>query len=192
MYGHLPDNELWAKVIAGDKNALEFIYRTHFTSLFKYGMKLQADESLVKDCIHDIFVSVWLSRERLSATDSIKYYLLASLKRKIAGVQQQQSRLTGALPEETSHSPEDIIIGLQSGIELREKLARIMDKLPPRQKEILYLRFYEGLDTKETAALMELSVNSTYVLLSKALNFLKKHSDQILLFIFSAVQLIHF
>lgn len=192
MYGHLPDNELWAKVIAGDKNALEFIYRTHFASLFKYGMKLQADESLVKDCIHDIFVSVWLSRERLSATDSIRYYLLASLKRKIAGVQQQQSRLTGALPEETSHSPEDIIIGLQSGIELREKLARIMNKLPPRQKEILHLRFYEGLDTKETAALMDLSVNSTYVLLSKALNFLKKHSDQILLFIFWTVQLIHF
>jgi len=55
-----------------------------------------------------------------------------------------------------------------------------MSSLPRRQREILYLRFYEGLDPQQTAEIMSLSVNSTYVLLSKALNYLKKNSDQLL------------
>jgi DNA-directed RNA polymerase specialized sigma24 family protein len=52
--------------------------------------------------------------------------------------------------------------------------------LPRRQREILYLRYYEGLDTRETAAIMSLSVSSAYVLLSKALNYLKQHSDKLI------------
>lgn len=180
MYGHLHDKALWSKVIEGDKDALAFIYKTYFNSLYQYGMKLHPDEGLVKDCIHDLFVSIWLSRERLSITDSIRYYLLASLKRKIAS-QQQKSRLFENPSEMAfTSSPEEVLIGEQSNRELRAKLIKVMDKLPRRQKEILYLRYYEGLDTKETAALMELSVNSTYVLLSKAINYLKKHSDKLI------------
>lgn len=178
-------------MIEGDKDALAFIYRSYFTSLFKYGMKLNPDESLVKDCIHDIFVNIWLSRERLSLTDSIKYYLLASLKRKIsAQLQNQPDELLEHPGRE--HSPEEVLIGHQSGLELRARLARVMDQLPPRQKEILYLRFYEGLDPKETAAMMDLSINSTYVLLSKALSYLKKHSDQLMIYLFLLAELIHF
>lgn len=180
MYGSLHDKALWGKVIEGDKDALAFIYKTYFNSLFKYGMKLNPDEGLVKDCMHDLFVSIWLSRERLSSTDSIKYYLLASLKRKITS-QQQKSRLFSNTHETAfASSPEEVLIGEQTNLELRAKLAKIMDQLPRRQKEILYLRYYEGLDTKETAAMMDLSVNSTYVLLSKAINYLKKHSDKLI------------
>jgi len=181
LYGHLHDKALWSKVIEGDKDALAFIYKTYFNSLYQYGMKLQPDEGLVKDCIHDLFVTIWFSRERLSVTDSIKYYLLASLKRKIAS--QQQKGLLGRLWDDSptfTSSHEEVLIGEQSNLELRAKLGKIMDKLPRRQKEILYLRYYEGLDTKETAAIMELSVNSTYVLLSKALNYLKKNSDKLI------------
>jgi RNA polymerase sigma factor (sigma-70 family) len=180
LYGHLHDKALWSRVIEGDRDALAFIYKTYFNSLYQYGMKLYPDEGLVKDCIHDLFVSIWLSRERLSVTDSIRYYLLASLKRKIAS-QQQKSRLFED-PSETAFasSPEEVLIGEQSNRELRAKLTKVMDKLPRRQKEILYLRYYEGLDTKETAAIMELSVNSTYVLLSKAINYLKKNSDKLI------------
>lgn len=192
-YANLPDKALWSKLIEGDKDALAFIYRSYFTSLFKYGMKLNPDESLVKDSIHDIFVSIWLSRERLSLTDSIKYYLLASLKRKISA-QLQKGQPDGLLEHLSGneHSPEEVLIGEQSGLELRAKLAKVMDQLPPRQKEILHLRFYEGLDPRQTAAIMDLSINSAYVLLSKALNYLKKHSDQIMISLFLLLEVIHY
>lgn len=184
MYGSLNDKELWSKVIEGDKEALAFIYNRYFHSLFNYGTRLNADENLVKDCIHDLFVGIWLGRERLSVTDNIKYYLLASLKRKISGYVQkgvlQRLFYQESMLSHFTGSHEEEMIGRQSDLELRQKLARVMKQLPRRQQEILYLRYYEGFDTKETAAMMSLSVNSTYVLLSKALNYLKKNSDQLL------------
>lgn len=181
MYGSLNDSALWSKVMEGDQDALAFIYSTHFHSLYRYGMKLHADGNLVKDCIHDLFTGIWLSRERLSVTDSIKFYLLASLKRKI-GRQQQGvfSRLFEHAEEPFTHSREEDLIKEQASAERTQKLEKVMSNLPRRQREILYLRFYEGLDTQQTAEIMSLSVNSTYVLLSKALNYLKKNSDQLL------------
>lgn len=156
-------------------------------------MKLQADESLVKDCIHDLFVTIWLSRERLSATDSIKFYLLASLKRRITAQAQKSAVHIGEVPETiaAAASPEDVIIKAQSSQELRLKLVKIMDQLPPRQQEILHLRFYEGFSPQETADLMDLSLNSSYVLLSKALSFLKKHSGGLKCVLLLAIQLVH-
>ncbi|PUZ26783.1 RNA polymerase sigma factor, sigma-70 family [Chitinophaga costaii] len=186
MYASLPDKVLWSKLMEGDRDALAFIYKTCFGSLFRFGMKISPDENLVQDCIHDIFVTLWLSRERLSPTDNIKYYLLASLKRKITGEQQRLSdRLRNANTDLLqAHSPEEVLIGEEANQELRQKLNRVLDQLPRRQQEILYLRFYEGLDPQQTANIMGLSLNSTYVLLSKALNYLKKHSDQLLIISF--------
>lgn len=180
-YSCLNDKELWSKLINGDENALAFIYNTYFPSLYKYGMKIFTDSSIVKDCIHDLFAALWFSRERLSDTDSIKYYLFASLKRRI--VRHSRPGLLHMLLDvnaTSAPSPEQIIIDEQSSRERSKKLEKVIRKLPKRQKEILYLRYYVGLTTQETADLMSLSINSTYVLLSKALNYLKKHSDELM------------
>jgi len=185
-YTELSDQELWSRLINNDEGALSFIYNTWFPSLYKYGMKLHADSSLVKDCIHDLFASLWHSRGKLSVTDSIKFYLFASLKRTIArhsrGLNRSFENLTlHYAPSMPSH--EERLIDQQTSDERARRLERVIQKLPKRQKEILYLRYYEGLSTQETATIMSLSINSTYVLLSKALNYLKSHSDELLILI---------
>jgi RNA polymerase sigma factor (sigma-70 family) len=192
LYGSLNDSALWSKVIEGDKDALAFIYSTHFHSLYRYGMKLHPDGNLVKDCIHDLFTGIWLSRERLSVTSSIRFYLLASLKRQLSRRQQGLlKRLFDHTESEgaVTHSHEDTLIQQQASEERTRKLEKIINTLPRRQREILYLRYYEGLDTQQTAQIMSLSVNAAYVLLSKALRYLKQHSDQLLLILLSSTVL---
>jgi len=178
-YSCLNDKELWSKLINGDEDALAFIYNIYFPSLYKYGMKIFTESGIVKDCIHDLFAALWFSRERLSDTDSIKYYLFASLKRRI--VRHSRSGLLHRFLETSMSTPsvEQTIIEEQTSQERSKKLEKVIKKLPKRQKEILYLRYYEGLSTQETADIMSLSIDSTYVLLSKALNYLRKHSDEL-------------
>lgn len=181
MYARLPDPALWNKVKEGDRGALDYIYRQHFRPLFGYGMKVHADETLVQDAIHDVFVSIWQGREALSSTDSIRFYLLSSLKRRILRHLGKQLVLhdDDTFYDAAAASPEDDLIGRQSDLQRRARLAGVMSELPPRQQEVLYLRYYHGLDTRETADIMSLSVNSAYVLLSKALKYLKDNSDKI-------------
>lgn len=183
-YVQLKDEELWLKLKAGDKGSLAFIYRTYCSVLYNYGIKLVPDEHLVLDCIHDLFVTLWQSRRRLSVTNSIKFYLFACLKRAIM----TQSKLSHKLSSYVSGSearfefvasPENDLILRQTDQQKKDKLLRMINKLPKRQKEVLFLRYYEGLSAKEVASLMSLSINSTYVLLSKALNFLKRNRDNL-------------
>lgn len=180
-YAHLSDPALWNKVKEGDRGALDYIYRQHFRPLFGYGMKVHADETLVQDAIHDVFVSIWQGRSGLSSTDSIRYYLLSSLKRRILRHLGRQLVLhdDDTFYDAPASSPEDDLIGRQNDLQRRARLAGVMSQLPPRQQEVLYLRYYHGLDTRETADIMSLSVNSAYVLLSKALKYLKDNSDKI-------------
>lgn len=184
MLDNLNDNALWGKMIEGGEDAFSFIYNRYFPSLYKYGMKILADSSVVKDCIHDLFTNIWLSRKNLSHTDNIKYYLFTSLKRRIT---RYNSTGTMHLMDDGSDifmpSPEQNLIDKQNRQERNDRMAEIIRKLPKRQQEVLYLRYYEGLSPEETAAIMSLSINSTYVLLSKALSFLKKNSDDLMIFI---------
>jgi DNA-directed RNA polymerase specialized sigma24 family protein len=47
--------------------------------------------------------------------------------------------------------------------------------LSPRQKEVIYLRFYRKLSNEEIAEVMVLSLPSVYNIVSKALSVLEKH-----------------
>lgn len=181
-YNRLTDEELWLKLKKGNKGALAFIYRTYSSRLYNYGVKLISDEHMVLDCIHDLFVRLWQSRERLSSTSSIKFYLFACLKRAILTQSRQAQKFASHLPLiedrfEFVASPESNIILQEADQQKKNKLLRIINQLPKRQKEVLFLRYYEELSTKEVAGLMSLSIDSTYVLLSKALNFLKRNRD---------------
>jgi RNA polymerase sigma factor (sigma-70 family) len=179
---NLNDKALWGKMIEGGEDAFSYIYNAYFPSLYKYGMKILADSPMVKDCIHDLFVNLWLSRKNLSETDNIKYYLFTSLRRRIARHNSNGTmQLAGDDTDVFMPSPEQNLIDRQNKNEQHARMSEIIKKLPKRQQEVLYLRYYEGLSPEQTAALMQLSINSTYVLLSKALSFLKKNSDDLMI-----------
>lgn len=175
-YSALSDEEVWNELRRGAKNALGCIYQRYFDILYNYGMKFCRDEERIKDCIQDLFVNLWKSRATISSTSSVKFYLFVCLKRSITDHRPffEQS----ANNFEFVASREDELIIEQSREQERVQLLRLINKLSRRQKEVLYLRYFEGLSTREVAALMSLNVKSVYVLLSKALDFLRKRRNK--------------
>lgn len=59
--------------------------------------------------------------------------------------------------------------------------------LAPRQKEALTLRFYDELSYEQIASLMMLPVKSVYMLIYRAIDFLKKNLDKNGFFLFFAL-----
>lgn len=179
------DRVLWQHFKQGDEATFAAIYRQHVQTLFRYGMSLRPDEDFVRDCVHDVFVEVWTKRERLGDTDSIKFYLIKSLKNRIFNQVEKQQRLApvdsalGWNPvETTAHatlSPEEDFIRGQDETHLLDRLSRCLDRLPPRQREAVQLRFFEGLDYHQVAELLAVSQQSAYNLIFRALEELRKH-----------------
>ena len=58
---------------------------------------------------------------------------------------------------------------------VKESLLKAINKLTPRQKEVLTLRFYDALSYEEIDALMMLPVKSVYMLVYRAIDALKQN-----------------
>src|SRR6187402_1381298 len=74
---------LWLQLKSGDRDAFAAIYRLHSISLIAYGIRLCPDRDILKDQIQELFVELWNSRENLSPTDSVKFYLFRALRNKL-------------------------------------------------------------------------------------------------------------
>jgi RNA polymerase sigma factor (sigma-70 family) len=174
----MSEKKLWNDLRAGDKNALEAIYRSYFSDLYTYGKRFTQDENTVEDCIQELYIELWNRRDKLSETDAIRPYLYISLKRKIF-YKVKNIRKTTETPLEESHfeielAIDQILINKESSLEKSENLKKAFEQLSSRQKEILYLKYYSGMDYDEISEVMDLNYQSARNLVSRAITKLSK------------------
>jgi RNA polymerase sigma factor (sigma-70 family) len=171
------DEVIWNGLKNSNKEAFATIYYRFFKVLLQKGLKISGDRELVKDCIHDLFLEIWETRMNLAIPLSVKAYLLASLLRKIVRklrkIRSQQAEMD-KLSVVFVSSKEDQIITEQQMIEQQYKVCRAIDLLTRRQKEVIQLKFYSNLSYEEIAGRMNISTDSIYNLVSKAICNLHK------------------
>ena len=51
---------LWKTLIEGDRSSFQQLMQLYYEPLFKYGTKFSADTELIKDCIQDLFLNLWV------------------------------------------------------------------------------------------------------------------------------------
>lgn len=169
---------LWNMLRAGSGEAFEQIFRHYYPSLLNYGLRFNKDQEEVKDCIQILFMNIWERKAFLGSSDSIRNYLLASLRRLVLK-RAKASLLTIALDDDDSlfHvelSTETKMIHDQTLKENVISLQRAIQNLPARQKEALYLRFYNDQSFGEIALIMNISTRAVYKLIYKALDALNE------------------
>lgn len=175
----MSEKKLWNDLRNGDKRALEIIYTTYFSELYRYGRRFSIDESTVEDCIQELFIEIWNRRERLSETDAIKPYLFISLKRNIIRSTKKIRKITDVEIQEYHFEAElaidQILIQAEISEAQKNTLQVAFAELSTRQKEILYLKYYAELEYEEITEIMDLNYQSARNLVSRALAKLGKH-----------------
>ncbi|GEO05193.1 DNA-directed RNA polymerase sigma-70 factor [Adhaeribacter aerolatus] len=169
---------IWEEFRNGSEAAYTTIYNRYAANLFNYGYKLAHDRDLTKDCIQEVFVNLWRSRENLSPTSSIKYYLFKALRHEIMRKLNPRN-FTSDLPDnyhfEVVLSAEQLLILDQTTAVKHERLLQELEKLPARQKEAIFLRFYDNLSFEEIAAIMQIEQRSVYKMIYKAIENLQNN-----------------
>ena len=172
------DAFLWEQVKRGEKAGMEGLYMKYGQQLFKLGMSIKNDRNLIKDCIQEVFVTVWKYRQSLQDTDNVKLYLFKCLSNKIykeIGKDKRRYSQEGidhyeALIVEDPIEPDDNSINGRK----REHLLVALENLPMRQKEVIQLLFFENESYEDTSKIMGINVQSVYTLAWKAISKLKK------------------
>src|SRR5690606_2254115 len=138
---------LWEAFKQGDKDAFSEIYQKYAVILLNYGSKISSDGALVEDSIHDLFVDLWQSRSRISSTTSIKFYLFKALRNRIirnsdTGYDLESIDDSHAYLKDGSY--EEQIIQLEVESFKMRYLRESLEKLPPRQREAINLRYFHS------------------------------------------------
>lgn len=165
------DSDLWDLFRAGDEVAYSELIKKYSKPLFNYGFRICQDEDFLKDCVQDVFLELWNRRLRISATQAVKWYLFKAVRLRIFRERPKWNR--GETLDESyeflvEFNIESKMISDLERVELSDKIKQTLNTLPTRQKEIMYLRFYEGLDFDSIAQIMEISKQSVHNLLQKA------------------------
>ena len=184
------DGDLWEAFKSGNEAAFARIYHTLVQDLYNYGLNIAADPELVEDCIQDLFIYIWDAKEKLGRTDNIKFYLFTALKRRIlvkTGEKQKKDLLlkTSPLSSEKPDLPgETMFLSSQQEQEQSERLEKALLALTPRQREAIYLRFYDKLSYAQIASIMSLTIQSTYSLIARAMEGLREQMHLALIYLF--------
>lgn len=167
---------LWESLRSGNVKAFERVFHLYYHVLFRYGIKFSHTEEEVKDCIQSLFLQIWERRLFLGPTTSVKSYLMASLRR-LLHQRAHKDESTISLENhdfQTELSVESKLIATQAEAEMIGLVRTAFEKLPARQKEAIYLRFYDNQNFDEIADIMGISVRATYKLIYKGLDNLQK------------------
>ena len=168
------DSRLWNEFRAGNSKAFAEIYQRNIKCLLRYGLRITNNRELVKDCIQELFVELHNSRKTLGETDNIKAYLIVSLKRKLIKAIHFRYKFI-PIDDEISFG-----IGYQafeSDVFEKAELSsvhRALEQLSSRQKEALYLRYFENLDYDDISKVLNLTYQSSRNLIHRAIEKLRE------------------
>lgn len=154
------DISLWKAMRNGSLEAFEQLYDRYFPQLFSYAIRFCADRDLVKDCLQDFFVEIYQRKDALSEVQRVKQYLFVSFRHRIIKHLSGKRLMSEPLREdyhfEVCFSHEDQLIADQFDTYLKQQLVEAFFSLSSRQKEAIFLRFYENMSYEEIATIMKM------------------------------------
>ena len=167
---------MWESFRRGDRSALADIFSAHYELLERYGRKIIPDSDILQDLIHDVFLNLW-ERKVPPPVTSIHSYLLGALRNRIMAHFRDVRKRTENNHQEIDFqlSTEDFIMEREEQRAQVQQLVTALGLIPPRQREILYLRYYCHLEYAEICELMGIGYQVARNQLSLALTTLRKH-----------------
>ncbi len=171
--------QVWDQFRAGDHAAFTTLYQHFVQPLYAYSMGVTNDKELIKDCLHDLFVELWRNHETLGATTSVKFYLMASIKRKLIRhmetslkhMNHHSNYMKDFVEDEISQ--ESLLIKYEEEVIANKRLKECMNMLSKRQREAISLRFFHNMDTDQISNSMQINPQSVYNLIFGALRVMK-------------------
>lgn len=174
----------------GDKQAFNHLFTIYSQKIFFFAKGYLKSEKDAEEIVQETFLKIWERRNYLDPELSINAYLFKIAfnfiqKQFIKNIKEQEFKHDFA--EELIHFDEQTSKMLDYHF-LLDHLNRLIDELPPRQKEIIILRKLENYSIKEISEKLSISIKTIEAHLTAALKFLKERLksekfDDLLMFV---------
>lgn len=169
----------YRRFLNGDDNGLAEIIRAYNDGLTLYLNSIVNNLSVADELSEEVFVKLGVRRPRFSGRSSFKTWLYA-IGRNIAidflrkNAKTHRISLEDCVEPMSEETPESAYFREERKLQLH----RAMKRLKTEYRQVLWLKYFEELHTKEIAKIMKKSVQNTEVLVHRARQALKSELEQ--------------
>ncbi|WP_443936569.1 RNA polymerase sigma factor [Pedobacter sp. MW01-1-1] len=180
MDNKLTHHLLWERLRMGDKDAFFDLYKTLYYSLVNFGIRVCANADISSEATDQVFTTIWEKHETLNRVENVEAYLRTFLKRKLLRILERQRKINDALSnagaegEWMEMSYEEFIVKVQSDELVKFQLKTALEKLTYRQKQLIHLKFFEGLSYEQIAEETNQTIKTAYNTVYDAIKILRK------------------
>lgn len=180
MDNQLVHHLLWERMRTGDKDAFFDLYRMLYYDLVNFGIRVCGDAETSGEATDQVFITIWQKHGQLTRVDNVPAYLRTFLKRKILRLLERKRKINDALHnagaegEWMEMSYEEFIVKVQTDELVQYKLKSALEKLTFRQKQLIHLKFFEGLSYEQIAEQTHQTIKTAYNTVYDALKVLRK------------------
>lgn len=160
----------------GNKDAFRNIFEEYARRIFVFAKGYLKSNEEAEEVVQEVFIKVWNARTSINTELSFKSYLfkitfnyIRELFLKKAKENNYKHEILGSSVDFDNRTEEQIDYH-----SLLELVDRMIDKLPPRQKEIIVLHKKQGILVKDISVMLEISPRTVEKHLSEALKHLKQ------------------
>ena len=154
------DDELIAKIAAGNRLAMQVLYARHHARVYRFALRLVGSHAVAEDLTSEVFLSVWRQAHRFEGRSAVTTWLLAIARYKaLAELRRRPAALSEEAHAEVADPADDPEVALQ-GKHRGEILRRCLSQLSREQREIIDLVYYHEKSVQEVAAIVGIPGNT--------------------------------
>lgn len=157
------------------------IFNNYYVKMKYFVNGLCRDETMAEDIVQDIFLDIWIRRDRLHEIHSIDAYLFTCARN--AAMKAIRSQLWGALPLQPESPAANTTEDELYYQELKTAIDRSLDSMPTQQRKVFMMSRFDGMTNSEIADEMSISKRTVETYISSALATLRKTRLLLLLYI---------
>ena len=154
----LEDAQLIYRTALGYKDALEELYRRFSNSVYSLARYMLRHEALAEEATQEVFLNVWLKASSYKPDrGEARAWLMSVAHHKIVDIIRSRRRAV-ATSEPSDYEALDFVAADQRPTDEeavmnldRVRVRAALDRLPPAQREVIELAYYQGYSQSEIA-----------------------------------------
>ena len=150
------DLELIDAVNQGDAKAFEALYYRHRDYTLRLAMRYTSDRNLALDAVQDSFVYFYKKFPGFTLTAKLTTFLYPVVKHNALSLKQKAKRAQGDVSDQTLKGHADPSSHAPADTRTPSDLTALLQSLPAAQREVLTLRFVDGLTVEEIAKALDI------------------------------------
>ncbi len=165
VFDGVPSPELLERIRANDKNALAILYHALFDELWSIAIIRTCEAATAEEVLQDVFLRLWMRRDRLDVNLDIRVYLAASVRNQTRDLS-KHFRVVDATAQAVTQARRDPPgfgegpLAPDAQLETKEFLDayhEAVSTLTEQEKIAVHLRWEQGMTFEQVGEVLSLS-----------------------------------